>query len=560
MVKVRNSQNWFWIGLATSVLIVFGLSGCESKKEVHPTPGPRVSPVELSIVHGPEIEGLVTEVKRELLKKHPALGDGSPIKLDLISHQGLKAAELIASGEVKAQAWIAPSTSLVNYANSRLRNLGAKQVDCLLLFSTPVVVATQARHRAYFNTQGQLFSWSELIETSFAQHETDSDEPFYLAFNHGVPGRSVTGLASLIQLSYLSQFTKDKSLNLRVVKSDHSNQTLKRFQYLVSNYGLDDHALLNRSAIEETRRVRFTLTTEQQMALFNLNRETQEEHAKLMALYPREGSYWQDYQLCRSEADWVSPAQSAALRFLYKIISEPKIQDEALRLGFRPASGDAVETPPLTAKHGVALNLPNNSFWPVSGSVVDYLLSNWNEVRRAAAVMVVMDTSGSTSGEPIKEAKAQIRNLLAALGPEDLQGLVTFGSTPVVQSPFTTDTKAVIELVDRARPLGGSAVYDGLKSAVDVVTSSKTGRYRRAVVVITDGEDSNSQIRTPLLHDILRDKFTRHDILLIIIGFHTGDKDFSDLKKIAEAANGIYRDANFENISKVFEDVRDLVL
>lgn len=523
------------------------LAGCERQEE----PAPAVKSATIRIVHGPELRSYLSELKEQLYLAHPMLPDGTKITIELISEIGIIAARKIASGEFKNEAWLTSSTSLVNLVNSSLHGLGAEQTDCLPLFSTPVVAATRPENREFFNTSTHRFSWRETFESKLATSAENPDAG-YLSYSHAAPDASVSGMDSLLLLTYLAA-NSPAPLTGDGIERGLTLKRLERFEDVVSNYSLSEAFLLERTARATTKRIRFTLTTEQQLALYNANRAP--GAPALMALYPEEGSVVQDYQLCTSKADWVTPAQQAILRLFREVMTSPAAQKAAQAKGFRLKDSPAV-VPPLTPEFGVELSALSQTFPPAEGSALKLLTERWGELKRPAALAVVLDNSGSMEGENLRLSKDFIRNLVARLPERDKKALVTFSTTAKVESPFSVDSGAVIRALDPIQSLGGSAVYDGIRAAMELIASSDLRSFRKSILVITDGQDKNSESTLQGLIDSLNTKLVQYDVNLIIVGIDRDEIDFSDLEKIARAANGLFREAPVTRLPTVLQEVQ----
>jgi VWFA-related protein len=108
------------------------------------------------------------------------------------------------------------------------------------------------------------------------------------------------------------------------------------------------------------------------------------------------------------------------------------------------------------------------------------------------AVAVAVDTSGSMQGAPLETARASVRQLLEQMGPRDRAALVSFGQTVQVVQGLTDDREALSRALDGLTARGDTALYDGTFQSISLAAQHTLGR--RAVVVITDGEDTHSSL------------------------------------------------------------------
>lgn len=108
------------------------------------------------------------------------------------------------------------------------------------------------------------------------------------------------------------------------------------------------------------------------------------------------------------------------------------------------------------------------------------------------SLALVIDRSGSMY-DNLDRAKRSARKFLeSTLDEGDTALLVDFDSRPRLLQDSTDDLEALISRFDWIRSEGGSAIYDAILFAALQLEGS-AGR-RRALVVLTDGEDSGSRI------------------------------------------------------------------
>jgi VWFA-related protein len=109
------------------------------------------------------------------------------------------------------------------------------------------------------------------------------------------------------------------------------------------------------------------------------------------------------------------------------------------------------------------------------------------------ALVVAIDVSGSMQGQPLEYARAAVRGFLEKMGPNDRGAIVSFGSGAQVVQGLTGDREALGRGLDGLQAQGDTTLYDGVFEAVSLVAKEPLGR--RAVVVISDGEDTHSALK-----------------------------------------------------------------
>lgn len=115
--------------------------------------------------------------------------------------------------------------------------------------------------------------------------------------------------------------------------------------------------------------------------------------------------------------------------------------------------------------------------------------------------MLVVDTSGSMRGRRLAAAQAAALSYSAALPADVRLGLTTFAARPVLRLAPTTDRSALASAVSRLTASGGTALYDGVVSAVGGFgTRGQAGAKgaggattERRMLVLSDGADTASR-------------------------------------------------------------------
>ena len=105
-------------------------------------------------------------------------------------------------------------------------------------------------------------------------------------------------------------------------------------------------------------------------------------------------------------------------------------------------------------------------------------------------LIVAVDVSGSMT-DAMPKVKESVKGFLTAIRPTDRVTLLGFNDTVFTLARPTVDLPTRLRAVDRLAPWGGTALYDVIVQAFDLL-GRQTGR--RALVVFTDGEDLDSRV------------------------------------------------------------------
>lgn len=123
--------------------------------------------------------------------------------------------------------------------------------------------------------------------------------------------------------------------------------------------------------------------------------------------------------------------------------------------------------------------------------IPDFTLGAVDATQDGLAVVVAVDTSGSMRGAPLDRAREAVGLLLDRMGPRDRGAIISFGQSVQVVQDLTDDREALRRAADALAAGGDTALYDGAFQAIELAAGNPLGR--RAVVLITDGEDTHSR-------------------------------------------------------------------
>ena len=140
-------------------------------------------------------------------------------------------------------------------------------------------------------------------------------------------------------------------------------------------------------------------------------------------------------------------------------------------------------------------------------------ITHFNSERVPVSLGIALDTSGSMDGEKMLAARDALeRFLFDLLGPEDEVFLYRFDSTAELVQGWTRDRARLRAELGRLFPRGGTAMYDAVAEAIPL---AQTGRHKKkALVVISDGNDTSSQTSISALKRMIRES----EVLVYAVG------------------------------------------
>lgn len=147
-------------------------------------------------------------------------------------------------------------------------------------------------------------------------------------------------------------------------------------------------------------------------------------------------------------------------------------------------------------------------------------VSHFSADRVPVSLGIALDASGSMSPEKLAAARAAIERLIfKLLDQEDELFFVEFATRAELTQGWTTDRQLISDALKKVNPLGGTALYDAVAEALP---TAQEGRNRKkALLVISDGNDTNSDIGV----NALRQKIRESEVLVYALGVDSTGKE-----------------------------------
>ena len=199
----------------------------------------------------------------------------------------------------------------------------------------------------------------------------------------------------------------------------------------------------------------------EEATLLDFNKTRPQGQPKLVAIYPKEGTFFSDDPFMVLNAPWVTPAQKQARAGLPRVA---RARRSRRRWPRRTASARANPTPkpvaPITAANGVDPTEPKRAARRCpSRKVLARIKDAWHADRKPANIDARRRhvAARCTSENKLEQAKQGLQMFLAQLSPRDRVGLIYFDDTirsgaPI--APFKPNAP-------RCKRLVGGLIADG---------------------------------------------------------------------------------------------------
>lgn len=408
------------------------------------------------------------------------------------------------------------------------------------------------------------------------------------------PNTSTAGLSMILMQSYAAsgktadltaadiEASADFSKNFESGAIHYGDTTGKVLQNLADKTAGGESSYVNAIALEET-------------SLYNYNIGNPDSHTvqpgevltppadKLIAVYPEEGSMMSDNPAVVLGAKWVTPEQKTASEAFVKFLHTKEAQNTLPKYGFRPLDDTVDVSKSLNSDVGIDASKPMTVLPRPTADVVSAAIDQWSQIRKPSAVLQLIDISGSMDesmgdgkGTLLSYAIESANGSLGSVRPTDEIGVWSF-TTGMKSSIDGKDSNIVAEV----RPFGelgadkeslqtsisdlafaskgGTPLYDSIDQAYEYMKKkADTGRIN-AIVVLSDGADTDSQISVnSLIQKIQKDAGeggNNKQVKIFAIGFGEG-ADMDALEKIAKASGGQVFDATDpDKLEAVFQSV-----
>jgi Ca-activated chloride channel family protein len=550
--------------------------------------GARAADLVLDFPYGSEKDAWLKKVTAEFNRQHVGTADHRTIMVKL---------HPMGSGQCKDSVFVPASAALkphlISPASSVWVTLANEEAPLKLGMKKPVIGPTRSLVRspiviAMWEKMARTIGWGSRREIGWndlvdmIEEATRTKKGWSVrgrpdwgdfTFAHTHPELSNSGLQALIAMAYAGA-DKVRGLEPADINDPRLRRLLLNTQKPIVFYGESTGFLANslvaRGPLGLNAAVIYeNLVIEKNGELAKKLYDGQKE--RLVAIYPREGTFWCDHPVGIVNREWVTPAhREAAEKYIDFLLQVPQ-QTLAGRkeYGFRPGDVAGKASVPLDpAVFGPATGTdplqPKKILETPTRGVVLAAIDLWRSQKKRNRLVLVMDTSFSMNrtepgkaGGPSKmdNARAGALQLVKALGESDQLTLVTFNDkvkTLVRDAPLKTNRAEVLDTIANLEARGGTALHDALLNACDL--ASGDDQAIQAIILLTDGADTDSTSTRDAVDLRLKDRSRPLPLIFTIAYSWAGDKiDIPDrqlLEEIASASKAKYYDATPGNLKK----------
>ena len=439
--------------------------------------------------------------------------------------------------------------------------------DQPVVVRTPLVVAMwQSRARALdcWPVPGPGCTWKALRDLATSQDGWGSvghPEWRSFRFGYGFFGESNSGTLAVISMCSVG-LSKDAALTVADVEpTNDCGRFIADLEVAKVHSGKSDVWLLDKMTGGGPEYLDAVVTYESNVIARNRS-AAGSLREPLVSVYPQDGTIVVGHPYAILDgASWVTAEQVQGADIFRNYLLSRDQQQKVLELGLRPADTAVPLGAPIDPSLGanpdanlVALPVPETL-------VIDRIGEVWHRIRKHAVIAVVFDKSGSMSGTKITAAVRGAQAFVGRMDGEDRLMWVPFddGIYPGANGRVADVREELVSEIAGTSAAGGTALYDAVLFAYEElskVRASEGDVHRYGIVVLSDGQDQNSQRSLSQLEAALQPSEgdpAGIQIHTIAIG---EDADENVLRKIAGAAHGRYWKVDVESqVVVVYTDI-----
>lgn len=425
------------------------------------------------------------------------------------------------------------------------------------LVLSPVVIAMWRPMAEAIGYGKKPIGWADILalarsERGWAQYGMPQWGTF--KFGHTHPQFSNSGLISVIAEVYAAN-NKTANLSREDVQKPHTGDFVRGVEHSVVHYG-SSTGFFGRKMFAAGPQYLSAAVLYESMVIESYGQNLQ---FPVVAIYPKEGTFWSDHPIGVVNRDWVTPAHKEAAQIYIKYLLARPQQERAMTYGFRPGAVDVPLASPIDTAHGVDPKEPKTTLEVPSADVINSILELWKQAKKTADIVLVLDTSGSMNEqEKMQNAREGAKQLVSMLDDSDTFSLLPFSTRmnwAFQDLPVSTQRQKAEDTISSLFADGGTELYDSIDAAYKhLLDKGPKSDQIRAVVVLTDGADTESTEKLEDLLQHIQQNSEQRPISIFSIAYGS-DARRDVLLKISETTQARMYEGSPKNIVEVFRDI-----
>ncbi|HET8569773.1 MAG TPA: substrate-binding and VWA domain-containing protein [Candidatus Limnocylindria bacterium] len=570
MNEGTRGRTGLFVALAVAVALIVGFGTIRDRIPAAAC----VGGISLVVAASQEKATLLKELADTYEAARPTV-DGRCVDVQVVSKASGDAEQALASGwdatvdGPRPDVWSPASSAWLTLLRQHRASRDAQDIVAdrnPSLMRSPLVLAMPLKMAEALGWPDASLGWADVVELAtdpqgWARHGHPEWGRFRLGKTN--PMVSTSGLHALVA-SFFAATGRAADLTERDVTDPRVLAYVRAIESAVVHYGETVSTFTGNLREVDERGAALSYVSaiaieEKQVLDYNLRSPAM----PLAAIYPKEGTLVADHPYAVLNVAWVDAAKRAAAAHFLGFLEGAGPQERFRAAGFRDHDGRG--GPQISIASGLMPAGAPVTIDPPAPAVLARIQAQWNDVRKRARILMVLDVSGSMEGTKLELMRSAALTALDHFAGDDELGLWSFEFTAselVSVGPLAANVGALGPrrdvAKDRVRRLaasGGTALYATVRASVDHLRAARAPDRINAVIFLTDGRNEHTDRDIDGLLRFLESEDEERRVRVFTIGYGK-DADQATLKKIAKATRGAFYDASTpQTIERVFRDV-----
>ena len=534
MNKKNNEKGWGWIILVLVAIFAINSCGDDEKKETKKKEKDENTFTIISSASTSKLDDEIIEY-----------GKKNNIDIEIEHYGDLEIIEKLNSDSKDYDAvWLSNSIWLYKLNNSYLTT------DSKSIVMEPVVMGIQkskAKELGFIDKNIYNKDILEAIKSGKLKYvmssvtQTNTGATAYFNFLNSLAGNPEVLTSDMLKDETLQNNLIDLFKGVERVSGDED--------YLIDMYQKGDYnAMINYES-----------------SLIELNKKLEKNGKEpLYLIYPVDGVAINDMPFAYVNNDSKNTTKKEQFDKLQTYLRSDVMSEKLQKLGYRAWYGGVkkdVDQKTFNKEWGIdTTKYLKDMKYPSKKVMTEAIDLYIDKFRKPTHVVFCLDTSGSMSGDGIKELKDAMNYILNSenaskdnlqFSNKDKITIITFNKDVerIYDTKYGYEIDEVIKYINNLNTGGATNIYSPSKEALRILSKDSDDEYTKTVILMTDGASNNGTFKS------LKNYYKDNNLNIPIYSITFGSSSEEQLEEIAELTNGKVFDGQ-SGLKKAFKEVR----
>lgn len=216
----------------------------------------------------------------------------------------------------------------------------------------------------------------------------------------------------------------------------------------------------------------------------------------------------------------------------------------------------------VTDRNGNAEHRLDRENFEIFDNGVKQDISFFSKENIAKSFIILFDNSSSMLGIKYEQALAAFKQLAAQYKAGDEFALMTFTDEFKTIRKFSDDISKPFDYPDT--PYGKTSLYDAIKHAADYMRQKARPDNKKSIIIVTDGEDTTSEIKLSTLKDYIAESDIQISVALVTSKENRERFTYKgivlNMRQISEITGGVFEEIReINDIPKTVAHINQLI-